>query len=400
MDNRGLKVLLIEDNPTDAALIRRQLSAVPESPEFSVCGSLREGLQLAARDSFALVFLDLSLPDSSGLETIRQAASEMGNLPIIVLTGRQDEQLGLECLRAGAQDYLVKGKTSVGTITRAARYAVERQRTLQVLHEAREQLEEKVQQRTAELAETVRSLKEEIRQRKLAERQLRNRAAQQSALAGELTLAEQRERRTMAQMLHDHLQQLLVGAKLRVTMLGRMGDEKIKRASMEIEDLLVQSISATRSLAAELSPPALRDTGLAGGLRWLSRRMAEKHGFAVELIIEGKIPPLADDVSVFAFESVRELLLNAVKHARVSSASVSLRVSGRNSLQIAVSDAGAGFDPSGGECTSGMSGGLGLLGIRERLDLVGGKMEIDSAPGRGSRFTLTVPTHNPSVRGG
>ena len=260
------KILLIEDNPADAALFQEQLAGAAGTFEIATCGDLAAGRQLAAGGQIAVVFLDLSLTESDGLETVRRAQVAFHDLPIVVLTGLEDAQLGLESLRAGAQDYLIKGKTSAENISRAARYAIERQRVLRELQLAHDQLEEKIQQRTAELAATVQSLQEEVRQRKQAEDQLSVRASQLRALAGELTLAEQRERRRMAQILHDHLQQLLVAANLRVSMLEMTADGPVKQAAKEIENLLGESISATRSLTAELSPPVLHDLGLPAGL--------------------------------------------------------------------------------------------------------------------------------------
>ena len=178
---------------------------------------------------------------------------------------------------------------------RAEDALLQREQELQNLNQ---QLEQRVEERTVELAQQ---------------------AVQLRALAGELTLAEQRERRRMAKVLHDHLQQLLVGAKFRVAILGRHDDPVVQQATQEIEQLLDDAISASRSLTAELSPPILYDGGLAAGLEWLARWMADKHGLIVTLSMEGGSPPLARDVQVLLFESVRELLFNAVKHAHVRS---------------------------------------------------------------------------------
>jgi signal transduction histidine kinase/AmiR/NasT family two-component response regulator len=224
-----------------------------------------------------------------------------------------------------------------------------------------------------------------------ANESLAERAAQLRALAGELTVSEQRERRRLARVLHDHVQQLLVAAKFRVAIVGRMGDELMQQAAAEIEHLLNESISAARSLTADLSPPVLQEAGLAAGLEWLSRWMADRHGLRVNMTVDKDLPPLDEDVQVLLFESVRELLFNAVKHAGVASANVSVRRIGEAELRIAVSDSGAGFDPASLRQGSQTGRGFGLISIRERLELLGGRIEIDSAPGNGSRFILTAP---------
>jgi signal transduction histidine kinase/ActR/RegA family two-component response regulator len=237
-----------------------------------------------------------------------------------------------------------------------------------------DQLEQKVQTRTAELAA---------------------RAAQLRALASELAHTEQRERRRMAGIIHDHLQQLLVAAKFRVTVLGRAGDALVSQGAQEIETLLDNSLAEARSLTAELSPPILHEGGLLAGLDWLARWMADKHGLFVEQSVETTIPPLADDLKVLLFESTRELLFNAVKYSKARHAAVSVRaLDGR--LQLVVSDQGIGFDPRALKQAGSPGGGFGLFSIRERLSLVGGALEIDSAPGRGSRMVLSVPFVEPA----
>ncbi len=120
----------------------------------------------------------------------------------------------------------------------------------------------------------------DITERRKAEAELRqahwelsSRATQLRALAGELTLTEQRERSRLAKFLHDHLQQLLVAAKYRTAVLGRAGDEVVRQATKEVEELIDESIAESRSLTAELSPPILHEAGLNAGLEWLARRM-------------------------------------------------------------------------------------------------------------------------------
>lgn len=210
------------------------------------------------------------------------------------------------------------------------------------------------------------------------------------ALASELTLTEQRERRRLAKFLHDHLQQLLVGAKFRTTMLGRSGEEKIRELAREIEDLLNQSLAASRTLTAELNPPILQNGGLAVGLEWLASWMSDKHGLSVELSMESEVLPVAEDVKILVFDSVRELLFNVVKHAQTQSATVTMRQEGGEWLRIVVSDHGVGFDPSRDRSAVSDSG-FGLFTIRERLDLLGGRLEVTAAPEKGCCFTITTP---------
>ena len=220
--------------------------------------------------------------------------------------------------------------------------------------------------------------------------ELTDRAVQLRAMAGELALAEQRERKRLAKVLHDNLQQLLVGAKFHTSLLARSGDPAAKETGREVENLLGQALVASRTLTTELSPPILEEGGLGVALKWLGEWMADRHGLAVEVTTDDDLPQPVEDVKVFLFESVRELLFNAVKHSKVRSATVHAHcLDGR--LWIVVADKGVGFDPARIAQARLGTGGFGLLTIRERLTLIGGQMEIDSAPGQGCRFVLSVP---------
>jgi PAS domain S-box-containing protein len=226
-----------------------------------------------------------------------------------------------------------------------------------------------------------------------AHEDLAKRADQLRALTAELTLSEQRERSRLAKVLHDHLQQLLVAAKFRTTILARGGDDVTKQAAKEVEDLIDASIAASRSLTAELSPPILHESGLNAGLQWLSRRMAETHGLFVDIGLE-ESGPLPEAQKILLFESVRELLFNVVKHANVNKALVSLHRFD-DSLNVIVSDQGHGFDPTSLSAAGETGKGFGLFAIRERLELMGGSIKIESNPGQGSRFVLSLPVASP-----
>jgi PAS domain S-box-containing protein len=234
----------------------------------------------------------------------------------------------------------------------------------------------------------LRAQQERDRARQIAQR----RAEQLQALAAELTQTEQRERQRLARVLHDHLQQLLVGAKFSASILrGKSKTKETQMVAAQLSDALDEAIRSARSLTAELSPPVLHEKGLAAGLEWLGRQMQEKHGLAVDVQIGADTEPDSEHLRAFLFEAVRELLFNVVKHAGVNRADVHLtRVDGR--LRVSVSDEGVGFDPSRLEGRASRAGGFGLFSIRERLGFLGGSLEVRSAPGAGCCFTLLAPT--------
>ena len=238
------------------------------------------------------------------------------------------------------------------------------------LRQARDTLELRVQERTTALEQTSDQLR---------------------ALASELTLAEQRERRRLAQILHDGLQQYLVAAKFRVTLLGRADDPTVRNACQEIQGILDECVASSRSLTSELSPPVLQSGGLTPALEWLSGWMQKKHGLTVLVQPDTVAVPTSEAVSLLLFQSVRELLFNTVKHAQVTMARVKVQHS-NGYVILVVSDSGVGFDPQALPMSIG--GGFGLFSIRERLQFLGGCMEIASAPGHGCRVTLSAPLHH------
>ncbi|MEO8617709.1 MAG: response regulator [Luteolibacter sp.] len=221
--------------------------------------------------------------------------------------------------------------------------------------------------------------------------QLQGRTIQLRALAAELTMAEERERRRIASLIHDNLQQMLVAAlmNLRILKSNPAAESELEDLS-RIETILSDSIETTRSLTVEISPPVLHQCGLAAAFHWLHYWLLEKYGLDVAMNADEGMDP-SPNISVTLFHCVRELLFNTVKHSGVKAASVSMSQPVQKMLKIEVSDQGVGFDPDVVRAREGTAGGFGLFNIRERIELLGGRMESRSAPGCGSTFTLWVP---------
>jgi PAS domain S-box-containing protein len=235
----------------------------------------------------------------------------------------------------------------------------------------------------------------DITDRRRATEELEHRTVQLRRLASDLTLAEQRAREELAKTLHDGLQQLLVTVGLHLEQVM----QEHGRSSLGADNPLVQAkaqldeaIAAARSLSYELFPPVLHSSGLPTALAWLAEWTHQQYGLHVEISAD----PLADsarkDVRTLLFESVRELLFNVVKHAHVDRVEVDLARTAGDALSITVVDEGIGFDPATlVDRSQGGQVGWGLFSIRERLSLLGGRFEIDSAPGQGTRFHLIAP---------
>lgn len=244
--------------------------------------------------------------------------------------------------------------------------------------------------REEDLTKANQSLEEKVKERTaLAEK----RAEKLRDLASALTLAEQKERRRLAQILHDNLQQMLIAAKIGMAQLKKKWPaEKPAKAISNVEELLDSAVNISRSFTVELSPPVLRDGGLEPAMEWLARWFKDKYELNVEVRSESNLKPLSEDVKVFFFQAVRELLLNVVKHAKTDQASIHC-MSNEKEIIVTVQDQGEGFNIE--ETLMNDGDGFGLFHIRERLETLGGKIEVESSKGRGTIFRLYAPAMQP-----
>lgn len=239
------------------------------------------------------------------------------------------------------------------------------------------------------LQELNASLEERVCQ---ATEQSECRAASLRRLAAELSRTEQRERRRMAQLLHDEHQQILYAVRLRITAMRRKEDRpELASFYEEIDALLGEAIHSSRELIQQLCPPILQDAGLAAALDWLARQFEEKHRLPVRVAATAAANPENDETARLLFDATRELLFNVVKHARAASAAVSMRLNESGEIELDVADQGIGFSQVERDQRPADSTGLGLFGLRERLEAIGGRLQIQAVPGQGTRVTLFAP---------
>jgi PAS domain S-box-containing protein len=271
----------------------------------------------------------------------------------------------------------------------------QRHRAEEVLQARREEERERALHRQAEeaLRRSHAELEQSHAELERSHAELEQRTLQLRRLASQLTLAEQSARRQLASTLHDGLQQLLfsAGITLDEAMKTNSPDDHVELLLRARADMK-EAMEAARTVSVNLFPPVLHLGGLPAALTWLARRTREQYNVVVNLTAEPEANPAASDVRILLFEAVRELLFNAVKHAGVDRVDVSLALGPGDTIHIEVSDDGVGFDPSATLHDKNQpQAGLGLFSIQERLALLGSHLNIQSAPGKGSRFTLTLP---------
>jgi len=217
------------------------------------------------------------------------------------------------------------------------------------------------------------------------------------ALATELNLTEQRERKRLSTELHDHLAQILVLGKMKVSQARQLPGliPKCQGLLNEVDQVLTQSLTYTRTLVADLAPPALHDFGLLGGLEWLVEQMRH-HGLAVSLQTSLKQLELPEYQAIPLFQSIRELLTNVMKHAESDDVTVYL-AQPRGTLRIEVRDNGVGFDPVAVKMNTENVSKFGLFSIGERMHALGGTFEVQSMPGHGTIARFTLPVNETNV---
>lgn len=354
-----------------------------EGFETQICEGLAECSRQIMDSAGAILLTEEALESgqrSLFLEALR-AQLPWSELPLIILTsGDELHQAGLLDLAAAAAGTvtLLERPISTRTLMRSVQVALRsRRRQYQVrdlvnqLANLNQTLEQRVAQRTAEAVERAQKLR---------------------LLSAELSLAEERERRRIAQVLHDDVQQVLMGARLYLRALSKTKSAAKRNGIIqEIEEMLERSFNLTRSLSVELSPPVLHEGGLAAALEWLAAQTRKHHDVQVSVEADSSANPKAVDVRVFLFQAVRELLLNAVKHGGGSPVRIVMTSAGLNKVRIVVADRGPGFDPAALDLQQIGPGGLGLFNIRERVTSFKGELEIESAPGGGTRITLVAP---------
>jgi PAS domain S-box-containing protein len=251
-------------------------------------------------------------------------------------------------------------------------------------------------------ANAIRWLVRDVTQTNADEQQLLDYQRRLRALASELSVAEERERRQIAVEIHDRISQNLAMAKMRLASIqSRFSPETNARVQVDFYDallLLEQTLEDTRTLTFELSPPILYELGLVSAIQWQAEQLSKRHG--IKVAVDGQATvgeALGEDLRSLLFRSVRELLINVIKHAGATAARVSIRPY-EGGVRVTVADDGHGIVPA--EPNKSGQTGFGLFSMRTRLEEIGGKVEISSVPDSGTRVTLFAPVDTSDSGGG
>jgi signal transduction histidine kinase len=378
--DRALSVLLIEDNPGDAHLIKRLLTKSSATKHtLDAVNRLNVGIDRCDQGSFDVVLLDLGLPDSQGFATVATMRAAVPHMPIIVLTGLDDLELAVQTVREGAQDYLVKGTSTVDTLERTMYYAIERKNLEEQLTQYSEHLQELVDQKTSELKRAER-LAAIGQMAAMVGHDLRSplqailntvylEKKHVDSLEGCLAPSEELK----AQQLHDGLDNI---------------DEHVAYMSSMVTDLLDFARTPNPNITHTSTEQLINDALF---------RVEAPANVAIEKKLNPNLPAL--DVDPFLMQRALTNIIGNAVQAMPEGGTLSITTENKGqSASISVTDTGMGIPPENISklfeplfTTKSRGVGLGLAIVKSIIEAHGGTITVDSEVGRGATFCITLP---------
>ena len=232
---------------------------------------------------------------------------------------------------------------------------------------------------------------EDVTEQVNAEEALRESANRLQRLSRRLLTVQEAERRHLSRELHDEFGQLLAAVALHLRAAKNVAGEAAQSSLNESIDLLHRAGAQMRNLALELRPIMLETGGLDATLRWLTEQFEQRTGIATAVV--GHVGDVSGDLATACFRIIQEALTNVVRHAQAHHVRIEL-TRREGLLELTIQDDGVGFDVDKAVDRTASSGHLGLLGMRERVEILGGTLKIESHPGRGTQIRVSLPVHS------
>lgn len=377
-----VKILLIEDDLAEARLLEEILKNFNLTQfELTHVKRLRSALERLQQERFDVALLDLTLPDSQGLASVKLLAARFANLPVVVLTNTNDDKLALEAVRQGAQDYLVKRKINLDSLVRSLKYAIERQKASEVLRQANKNLVDRIQQKTAELmkAKEINQLHSELVS--MFSHDFR------SPLTTVLSCTELLQNRSdyLTEEKKVYLLQMLQSASKNMVQL--------------LDEVLLVGRTDSGTLECNLLPLDLKHfcEQLVEELQF----NANKKQIKIVFSCRGELPKGAWDKNLLR-HILGNLLANAIKYSPAGNKVEFELIAGAKQVIFQIRDWGIGipdndlkhlFEPFHRASNVGKTPGtgLGLAIVKSCVETHQGKIEVDSKVNDGTNFTVTLP---------
>lgn len=357
---RELRVLIIEDSEDDAMLMEEALREDGFAVHGEiVCGDADVRRALRARQ-WDVVLSDHNMPGFSSADALRLVGELAPGVPVIIVSGALGEEEAVRVIKAGAHDYVLK--QSLARLGSAVANAL-----------------------AAAQSNTM---------REQAERELKQSHTLLRRLAEHMETVREEERARIARDIHDELGGVLTALKIDISWLRKFtaaDNEQVEDKLYSMAELIDGSVRSLRRIITDLRPTILDDLGLVAALEWQLQDFEARTGLVCRYDFPDEnieLNPPARAVSVF--RAFQEALTNITRHARAKTVEVTFSVAdGR--LFLRVRDDGRGMDLS----MAGPAHGFGILGMRERIGYIGGKLELESQPGEGTCISLEIPLESP-----
>ncbi|HEX7952448.1 MAG TPA: response regulator [Burkholderiales bacterium] len=364
MDELKVDILMVDDEPNNLLALEALLESLGQNLLRAQSGE--EALRVVLKHNPAVILLDVRMPGMDGFETARliRQRERSRRTPIIFLTGVYREiESAFRGYEVGAVDYLIKPLVPEVLRSKVSVFVD--------LHK-----------KNAELSN-------EIRERKVAEDHLRESEVQLRALAARLISIREEERTRIAREIHDELGQVLTGVKMDIMWLSKRldaTDKALVEKTTSMGQLIDSTMHLVRKISSGLRPEILDDMGLVAAIGWQTNEFQKRMGMRCRVRLPEDQPVLDMDLSTTAFRIFQEILTNIARHAKANSVYVQLTISD-GLLNLEVTDDGIGIS----ESQIGGHESLGLLGMQERAQLMGGKVIIQGNAGRGTKVSVTIP---------
>jgi signal transduction histidine kinase len=356
MPPQALRVLILEDQPADADLVIHELKRAGFAPQWRRVDTERD-FDAQLDPSLDIILADYNLPGFDAIRALRLVQRRGIDVPFVVVSGAVGDEAAVECIKEGANDYLLKDR--LARLGQAVRAALEQRRL-------------RLEKERAEV-ERARLLASEQEARARAE-----------ILSRRVVDLQEEERRRLARELHDELGALLTGLKLLLQAPARAGREPGRDSQML--GLVDELLGRVRDLSMNLGPPMLEDLGLLPALLWYFERCESQAGLHVDFEHAGIDRRFDRKIEIAAYRIVQEALTNVARHVGKVVVKVVARADAAR-LSLRMEDPGPGFDVEA--ALAGRSSGLS--GMRERARLLGGRFTVTSSRQGGTRFEVELP---------
>lgn len=362
-----LHLLIVEDVPEDAFLAERELERAGIVFESGRVDNERGFVRYLNKVTPDAILADFVLPQFTALDALRILRQRGAEIPFILVTGSQSEQVAVECMKAGADDYVLK--TSLKRLPTALLNAIAKRKAERAQDEAN------------------RSLKAEIAAHLRTEENLQKAQERLETLSHRLLEAHEAERRSIARELHDEIGQALTAVKIVLQSVQQNKDpDAVKAFVQDGIEIVNRATDQVRTLALDLRPSILDDLGIVSALRWYIDRTSQRAGIKMQFVSPGVEGRFDNNLETTCFRVAQEALTNIIRHARAKKVEIRLERAGMD-LTMTIRDDGVGFNPDQARERAIQGGSLGLLGMQERVALAGGTLEITSAPNEGTVLT-------------